>query len=90
MSEIRVNDCLIPVSDGRRFFSRRGSVKVAAKEKTTADTKGKATIMTGRLAMRAKTDMTPQSPLMGDRAARIPGDPSSRSYYKDKGPAIFR
>jgi hypothetical protein len=46
--------------------------------------------MTGRVAMRAKTDMAPQGPLMGDRAARIPGDPSSRSYYKDKGPAIFR
>jgi len=46
--------------------------------------------MTGRVAMRAKTDMNPQGTLSGERTARIPGDPSSRSYYKDKGPAIFR
>ncbi len=45
--------------------------------------------MTGRMTMRAKTDMTPAS-LIGERAARIPGDPASRSYYKEKGPAIFR
>ncbi len=45
--------------------------------------------MTGRITMRAKTDMTPSS-LIGERATRIPGDPTSRSYYKDKGPAIFR
>ena len=46
--------------------------------------------MTGRVAMRAKTDMNPQGIPGADRTARIPGDPSSRSYYKDKGPAIFR
>jgi hypothetical protein len=45
--------------------------------------------MTGRIMMRAKTDMTPPSQI-GERAVRIPGDPASRSYYKDKGPAIFR
>jgi hypothetical protein len=45
--------------------------------------------MTGRIMMRAKTDMTPSS-LIGERAVRIPGDPASRSYYKDKGPAVFR
>ena len=46
--------------------------------------------MTGRLAMRAKTEMNLQGTLMGERAAMIPGDPASRSYCKDKGPAIFR
>ncbi len=46
--------------------------------------------MTAKTTMRAKTDMNPQGPLSGERTARIPGDPSSRSYYKDKGPAIFR
>ena len=46
--------------------------------------------MTGRVAMRAKTDMNPQGIPGGERNARIPGDPSSRSYYKDKGPSIFR
>jgi hypothetical protein len=46
--------------------------------------------MTGRLAMRTKTDLNTQGPLIGERAARIPGDPASRPYYKDKGPAIFR
>jgi len=45
--------------------------------------------MTGRIMMRARTDMTPTS-LIGERAVRIPGDPASRSHYKDKGPAIFR
>jgi hypothetical protein len=45
--------------------------------------------MTGRPMMKARTDTTPAS-LIGERAARIPGDPASRSYYKDKGPAIFR
>jgi hypothetical protein len=44
--------------------------------------------MTGRIMMRAKTDMTPSQ--IGERAVRIPGDPASRSYYKDKGLAIFR
>jgi hypothetical protein len=38
MSEIRVNDCLIPVSDSGRFFSRRDSVRVAAKEKNNRPT----------------------------------------------------
>jgi hypothetical protein len=47
-------------------------------------------IMTGTVAMRAKTDMNPQSLLGSERTARIPGDPSSRSYYKDKDLAIFR
>jgi hypothetical protein len=47
-------------------------------------------MMNGRLAMRAKTDMNPQGLLGGERSVRIPGDPASRSYYKDKGPAIFR
>lgn len=60
------------------------------KKKEQANTRGKAKIMTGRLAMRAKTEMNPQGTLMGERAARIPGDLASRSYYKDKGPAIFR
>jgi hypothetical protein len=46
--------------------------------------------MTGRLSARTKTDMTPQVSLMGERAARIPGDPASRSYYQDKGLAICR
>ena len=46
--------------------------------------------MIGKAAMRAKSDMNPQGPLSGERTARIPGDPSSRSYYKDKGPSIFR
>jgi hypothetical protein len=45
--------------------------------------------MTGRIMMRAKTDMNPSS-LSGERTVRIPGEPSSRSYYKEKGPAIFR
>jgi hypothetical protein len=43
-----------------------------------------------RMSTRAKTDMTPQVPLMGERTARIPGDPASRSYYPNKGLAIFR
>ena len=46
--------------------------------------------MTGRVMMRTRTDMPPRSSLIGERAARIPGDPASRSYYEDKGPAIFR
>jgi len=54
------------------------------------DTHREAMIMTGTVAMRAKTDMNPQGLLGSERTARIPGDPSSRSYYKDKGPAIFR
>ena len=45
--------------------------------------------MTERTMMRARTDMNPSS-LIGERTVRIPGDPASRSYYKDKGPAIFR
>ncbi len=46
--------------------------------------------MIGRVMTRAKTDMTPRDPLMGERTGRIPGDPSSRSYYNEKNPAIFR
>lgn len=46
--------------------------------------------MTGRFSTRAKTDMTPQVPLTGERAARIPGDPASRSYYPNKGLSLFR
>lgn len=46
--------------------------------------------MTDMLSARAKTDMTPQVPLMGERTARIPGDPASRSYYPNKGMALFR
>jgi hypothetical protein len=45
--------------------------------------------MMGRIMMRARTDRNPSS-LIGERAARIPGDPASRSYYENKGPAIFR
>jgi hypothetical protein len=46
--------------------------------------------MTGRMSTRAKTDMTPQVSLTSERTARIPGDPASRSYYPNKGLAIFR
>ncbi len=90
MSERSLKYCLIPVSDSGRFFSGPDSVRVASKQERTGRHRGKATIMTGRVAMRAKTDMNPQGMPGADRTARIPGDPSSRSYYKDKGPAIFR
>ena len=90
MSELPLKYCLIPVSDSGRFFSGRGSVRVLSKQGNKDRHPGKATIMTGRVAMRAKTDMNPQGIPGGERTARIPGDPSSRSYYKDKGPAIFR
>ncbi len=46
--------------------------------------------MTGRITMRAATQRPLQSLLTGERIARIPGDPASRSYYPDKGPALFR
>jgi len=46
--------------------------------------------MTGRLPARAKTDMTPLAPLTGGRTAQLPGDPASRSYYPNRGPAMFR
>jgi hypothetical protein len=46
--------------------------------------------MTGRTAMRAKTDMTPQVTLPGENGARIANGTESRLYYQDKGPALFR
>ncbi len=46
--------------------------------------------MTGRISTRAKSDMTPQVSLTGERTARIPGDPASRSYYPNKGLVLFR
>jgi len=46
--------------------------------------------MTDRLSARAKTDITPQAPLTGGRAAQLPGGPASRPYYPDRGPVMFR
>jgi hypothetical protein len=46
--------------------------------------------MTGRTAMRAKTDMTSQVILPGGNGARIANGTNSRPYYQDKGPALFR